>query len=111
HAMRLSPLDPELYRMQAGKALADLFQGHFEAASSWAQKAFRELPSFLLAVATLAACHAQAGRLSDARRALEHVRRLDSRLRLGSVADWLPIQRAEHLAVLVDGLRRAGLPE
>lgn len=111
HAMRLSPLDPELYRMQAGMALANLFQGHFEAASSWAQKAFRELPSFLLAVATLAASHALAGRLSEARRALEQLRRLDSRLRLGSVADWLPIQRAEHLAVLVDGLRRAGLPE
>ncbi len=111
HAMRLSPLDPELYRMQAGMALANLFQGHFEAASSWAQKAFRELPSFLLAVAILAASYALAGRLTEARRALEQLRRLDSRLRLGSVADWLPIQRAEHLAVLVDGLRRAGLPE
>jgi len=109
--MRLSPLDPELYRMQAGMALANLFQGHFEAASSWAQKAFRELPSFLLAVAILAASHALAGRLPEARRALEQLRRLDSRLRLGSVADWLPIQRAEHLAVLVDGLRKAGLPE
>ena len=30
-AMRLSPLDPEIYRMQAGTALAHLFAGRFEA--------------------------------------------------------------------------------
>lgn len=39
------------------------------------------------------------------------LRLLGSRLRLGAVADWLPVQRAEHLAMLVDGLRKAGLPE
>src|SRR5690606_28667480 len=32
HAMRSSPLDPELYRMQAGMAPAHLFPGHLEAA-------------------------------------------------------------------------------
>ena len=45
-AMRLSPLDPEMYRMQAGTALAHLFAGRFDEASSWAEKAFRDLPSF-----------------------------------------------------------------
>ena len=49
-AMRLSPLDPEMYRMQAGMALAHLFAGRFDTASSWAEKSFRDLPSFLLAV-------------------------------------------------------------
>src|ERR1700729_1114879 len=38
-AMRLSPLDPELYRMQAGMAVAHLFAERFDAASSWAEKA------------------------------------------------------------------------
>lgn len=33
-AMRLSPLDPEMFRMQAGTALAHLFAGRFDAASS-----------------------------------------------------------------------------
>jgi TolB-like protein len=37
-AMRLSPLDPEMYRMQAGMAVAHLFAGRFAAASSWAEK-------------------------------------------------------------------------
>ena len=47
-AMRLSPLDPEMYRMQAGMAVAHLFAGRFDTASSWAEKAFRDLPSFLM---------------------------------------------------------------
>jgi TolB-like protein len=111
HAMRLSPLDPELYRMQGGMAAAHLFVGRFDTASSWAEKAFRELPSFLLAVAILAASHALAGRMAEAQRAMNHLRHLDPALRLSNIADWLPIHRPENLATLVDGLRRAGLPE
>ena len=61
-AMRLSPLDPELYRMQAGIAMAHLFAGRFDAASSWAEKAYRDLPSFLMVVAIIAASHALGGR-------------------------------------------------
>jgi hypothetical protein len=30
HAMRLSPLDPEMYRMQAGLVIARIFAGRFE---------------------------------------------------------------------------------
>lgn len=111
HAMRLSPLDPELYRMQAGMAVAHLFMGRFDTASSWAEKAFRDLPSFLLAAAILAASHALAGRMAEARRAMDHLRQLDPTLRLSNIADWLPIHRPENLATMVDGLRRAGLPE
>ena len=110
HAMRLSPLDPELYRMQAGMAAAHLFVGRFDAASSWAEKAVRDLPSLLLATAVFAASHALAGRTADARRATDRLRELDPDLRLSTLTSWLPIQRSENLAILVDGLRRAGLP-
>jgi hypothetical protein len=74
--MRLSPLDPELYRMQAGLAAAHLFAGRFDAASSWAEKAFRELPSFLMVVSVIAASHALAGRPDEAQRAMKHLREL-----------------------------------
>ena len=66
-AMRFSPLDPEMYRMQAGMALAHLFAGRFDAASSWAEKAYRDLPSFLMVVGIIAASHALAGRTDDAK--------------------------------------------
>lgn len=111
HAMRLSPLDPELYKMQAGLAAAHLFMGHFDTASSWAEKALRELPSLLLAAAILAASHALAGRTADAQNAMDHLRQLDPHLRLSNLTDWLPIRRPENVITLVDGLRRAGLRE
>ena len=69
-AMRLSPLDPEMYRMQAGMAVAHLFAGRFDEASSWATKSFRDLPTFLMVVAFIAASHALAGRTDEARRAM-----------------------------------------
>lgn len=111
HAMRLSPLDPELYKMQAGMAAAHLFMGHFDTASSWAEKALRELPSLLLVAATLAASHALAGRTAEAQRAVDHLRQLDPGLRLSNLTDWLPIHRPENLATLMEGLRSAGLPK
>src|SRR5690242_5813056 len=111
HAMRLSPLDPELYRAQAGLAAAHLFAGRFDAASSWAEKAFRELPSFLMVVCVIAASHALAGRLDEARRAMEHLRELDPTLCVSHLTDWIPIRRPEDLATFADGLRKAGLPE
>lgn len=111
HAMRLSPLDPEMYRMQAGTAAAHLFAGRLDEASSWAGKAFRDLPSFLMVVAVIAASHALAGRTDDARRAMQHLRELDPALRVSTLGDWLPIRRPQDLAVFASGLRKAGLPE
>jgi TolB-like protein len=110
-ATRLSPLDPEMYRMQAGMALAHLFAGRFSDASSWAEKAFRHLPSFLLVVSIIAASHALAGRPDEAQRAMSHLRQLDPTLRVSNLADWLPFHRPEDLATFANGLRRAGLPE
>jgi tetratricopeptide (TPR) repeat protein len=110
-AMRLSPLDPEMYRMQAGMAVAHLFAKRFDEASSWATKSFRDLPTFLIVVAFIAASHALAGRTDEARRAMQHLRQLDPTLRISNLTDYLPIRRPQDLAVFADGLRQAGLPE
>lgn len=110
-AIRLSPLDPELYRMQGGMSVAHLLIGNFDSATLWAEKAFHELPSFLLAVAIRAAGHALAGRMSEARCAMDQLRQLDPALRLDTIPDWLPISVPEHLAIFVEGLRKAGLPK
>ena len=110
-AMRLSPLDPETYRMQAGMATAHLFAGRFDAASSLADKASSDLPSFLLAAGVAAASHTLAGRPEEGKRAMAQLRKLDPLLRISNLSDWLPIRRAEDLATFADGLRRAGLPE
>ena len=110
-AMRLSPLDPEIFQMQTGTAMAHMFARRFEDASTWADKASRELPNILRVSAFSAASHALAGRMNEASGALLHMRRLDPTMRLSNVEDWVVLRRAEDLATFVEGLRRAGLPE
>ncbi|WP_144640198.1 winged helix-turn-helix domain-containing tetratricopeptide repeat protein [Bordetella genomosp. 13] len=110
HAMRQSPLDMELYRMQAGIAAAHLFQGRHDESVAWAEKSLRELPSFLLAAAVLAASQALAGRDMAAANALARLRELDPALRLSNLRDLLPIQKPDDLDTLTRGLRKAGLP-
>lgn len=110
-AMRLSPVDPELYRMQAGMAMAHLFAGRVEQASAWAERSYTNLPSFLMVVALVAATRALGGRMMEARRAMDELRTLDPELRLSRLGAWLPIHRPEHLSIFADGLRKAGLPE
>jgi hypothetical protein len=97
--------------MQAGMAIAHLFAGRFDVASAWAKKACRNLPSFLMAVAIVAASQALAGRPEEAERAMRQLRKLYQDLRISNLEDWLPIHRPEDLAVFADGLRKAGLPE
>jgi hypothetical protein len=109
--MRLSPLDSEMFRMQTGVTLAHLIARRFDAASSWAAKAFRNVPILVLPGAVIAASYALAGRMDEALRAMQHLRKLNPALRLASLEKWLPFQRREDLATFAEGLRRAGVPE
>lgn len=111
HAVRLSPLDPEMFRMQVGMALAHFFAGRFDPAADWAEKALRNLPCLLASVALIAASHALSGRMDKAKQAMQRLHELDPSLRVSNLKDWLPIQRSEDLARFAEGLRLAGLPE
>ncbi|MCO8311739.1 winged helix-turn-helix domain-containing protein [Pseudomonas mandelii] len=111
HAVRLSPVDPEMFRMQVGMALAHFFAGRFEPAAAWAEKALRNLPCLLVSVALLAASHALSGHMDKAKQAMQRLHELDPSLRVSNLKDWLPIQRPEDFARFADGLRLAGLPE
>lgn len=111
HAVRLSPLDPEMFRMQVGMALAHFFAGRYDCATDWAEKALRNLPTLLPPVALLAASHALRGQTDNAKQAMQRLRELDPALRVSNLKEWLPIQRPEDLARFAQGLRMAGLPE
>lgn len=111
HAVRLSPLDPEMFRMQVGMALAHFVAGRFDPAAVWAEKALGNLPCLLASVALLAASHALSGRMDKAKQAMQRLHELDPSLRVSNLKEWLPIQRSEDFARFADGLRLAGLPE
>jgi tetratricopeptide (TPR) repeat protein len=110
-AMRLSPLDPQIITMQAGTAFAHFLAGRHDEALTWTEKALWERTNYVTAVRLAAASAAHAGRLADAARTMTRLRKLDPTLRVGTVKDWAPLRRPEHLAALEDGLRKAGLPE
>jgi TolB-like protein len=111
HVMRLSPLDPEMVRMQCGLAAAHLIAGRFDVASSWAEKALRELPGFGLACGILAASYALAGRTDAAGRTIEHLRQIAPHMSIANLMDWIPFRRPQDLELFAGGLRKAGLPE
>jgi predicted Zn-dependent protease len=111
HAMRLNPLDPEMYRMQNGMAFANLLAGRLDDALSWAEKTLREQPNYALAIGITAASSALAGRMTEARAAMQRLREIDPALRVSNLKEWLPIRRPEDFTKWSEGLRKAGLPE
>jgi len=111
-AMRLSPLDPRIYVWQFHTALAHFCARRYDEAISWAARSLRSEPNFLSTVRIYAASNALAGHLDEAQKAMTRLRQLDPALRISNLADILPpFRRADDSARLVDGLRKAGLPE
>jgi Flp pilus assembly protein TadD len=109
--MRLSPRDPEVFNAQMALAQAHLFIGRHDEASSWVEKAVREKPNHVAALALAASCHALAGRLEQAQKAIVRLRQLDPSWRISKLRDKVVFRRPEDVARIAEGLRRAGLPK
>ena len=110
-ALRLNPLDPEIFRMHSAIAFAHFSAGRINEASQWAERAVQENPNFLPGNRMAAASHALAGRLEQAKAAMNRVRALYPDLRVSHLKKITPFRRREDLARYEDGLRKAGLPE
>jgi TolB-like protein len=110
-AMRLSPLDPIIFLVQYAVALAHFSAGRYDEATSWAEKATRENPTFLPAVRLAAASNALAGRLVKAQKLMTHLFEVNPALRLSDLDNQNPFRKQEDLHRWADGLRKAGLPE
>jgi tetratricopeptide (TPR) repeat protein len=109
--MRLSPLDPSMYVIHGATAYAHFLAGRYDMASSCAEKAMRDNPTFLLAICISAASNAFAGRLEPAQKAMARALEFNPDLRASNLRDLAPFRRAEDLAMFAEGLRKAGLPE
>jgi tetratricopeptide (TPR) repeat protein len=110
HAMRLNPLDPLTFIVQMGIAFAHFFAGHYDDASSWAEKALREKPEYHNALRVAAASYALAGRLDEAHSAMARSLRLHPTPHISNLKTEIPLRRPEDLARYAEGLRTAGLP-
>jgi TolB-like protein len=111
HGMRLSPLGPDMHRMEVGAAMAHLLARRIEDALSWAERASIQGSDHALPISIFAAIYARAGRGNEARLAIRKLRQLDPHLRLSHLHEWLPFQRSRDLETFADALREAGLPD
>jgi TolB-like protein/Tfp pilus assembly protein PilF len=112
NAMRLSPLDPFLYGMQCGTALAHFFAGRYVEAVLWAGMALRERPDNQGVLRIAAVSNALAEHLDEAQRACTRLRQLNPGLRVSNFTETVgPYRRPQDLARYAEGLRKAGLPE
>jgi tetratricopeptide (TPR) repeat protein len=105
-AMRLSPRDPFVGTFHLSTGSAELGLGNLEAAIDAYRKALDVGYSRYRVHAMLAAAYAKAGRMDDAKVALTEARRQNPQF----TVKWWIGHFANQPAVL-DGLRKAGLPE
>src|SRR5215208_6486780 len=92
HMMRLSPLDPLMFMMQLGTALAHFLAGRYDEASSWTEKALLQKADCHPALRMAAASNALAGRIEQAQQAVARLRVLDPALRVSDLKDIVPLR-------------------
>jgi TolB-like protein len=109
-AMRLSPVDPRMFDMQAGLASGYFIAGRYEEACAWSDKAIGNQSKYGPALRVGVASHALAGRKERTQKLVALLSAADPSLRISNLQDRAPWDPA-GLARLADGLRKAGLPE
>jgi len=111
-AMRVSPLDPQSWAFYGGLAHAHFAAGRHEEAMEWADRALHENPRMTAVVMVKAAACGHLGRLDEGRECVRRVCELRPGTTVAAIKRaWRRYLSPEFLAIFVDGLRKAGLPE
>jgi adenylate cyclase len=107
--MRLDPFHPHFAPLIAGEANYVLRE--YREAQRWLREATGRAPNHQYGHAFLAATYAQLGQLDDARAEAAEVMRVNPSYTIGKQRQVSVMRRSEDVEHLVDGLRKAGLPE
>jgi len=104
-ALRLSPRDPSAAVFRDISGISEVGLGHFDAAIAEFRKAIDLGQPVYFVYANLAGAYALAGKMDEAQAALAEARRLNPVI----TVKWMK----EHgrTPAIIDGLRKAGLPE
>jgi len=108
HAIRMSPVDPRLHLTFAGMGTAFIELRRFNEAIVAGKKALRQNPSFSAAYRCLASAFAHLGRDAEAREAAARLLEVD---RAFTISEWTARGGQSNSKLLIEGLRKAGLPE
>ena len=111
-AIRLSPLDPLGGYFSNGLAIANLASGRYEEALEWADRALHEFPGYAPAMRSKAIACVQLGRIEEARNEVERMVELHPG---STIAKWqasvIRYLSPKIIAMYVDSLRKAGMPD
>jgi adenylate cyclase len=107
-AIRVSPVDPLQPVAFSGMGMALIELGRFDEAIVAAKKALRQNPFFSPAYRCLAAAFAHLGRDAEAREAAARMLEVDPAF---TISEWIARGGQRNTTLLIEGLRKAGLPE
>jgi adenylate cyclase len=107
-AIRVSPVDPLLHQTLTGMGYALIELGRFDEAFVAGKKAQRQNPSFQITYRCLASTLAHLGRDAEARDAAARLLQLDPSF---TISHWIARGGQSNSKLLIEGFRKAGLPE
>jgi adenylate cyclase len=108
-AMRMSPVDPQLYSTFTGMGFALIELRRFDEAIVAGKKALRQNPSFPGPYRCLASAFAHLGQDAEAREAVARVLEIDPAF---TISAWIArSQVSKNAKLMIEGFRKAGLPE
>lgn len=110
-ALRLSPREPTSFRIEAGLCFALILEGDLMRAIAAGRSAVEGNLNFAPAHRALAAALALSGRHEEARQVVGRLLRLVPNLTVTSFARQTLFRHSGKLALILEGLRRSGLPE
>jgi adenylate cyclase len=107
-SFRMSPVDPLLHRSFVGMGMALVELRRFDEAIGAGKKAQRQNPDYSGAYRCLASAFAHLGRDAEAREAAALVLQHDPGF---TISSWIARGGQTNAKLLIEGLRKAGLPE
>lgn len=107
-AIRMSPVDPVLYQMFGGIGSALIELGRFDEAIVAGKKAQRQNPAYQVSHRCLASAFAHLGRDAEAREAAARLLEVDPAF---TISAWIARGWQSNAKLMIEGLRKAGLPE
>ena len=106
--MRVSPVDPRLHLTFAGMGYAFVELGRFDEAIIAGRKAQRQHPSYVAGYRVLASALAHLGRKAEARETAARLLEVDPSF---TISTWTARSGRSGSKLMIEGLRKAGLPE
>jgi adenylate cyclase len=110
-AMRLSPVDLEMYNFLSGYSVAQLQMEEWSEGATTAQRALDLQPNWATAHRCRVVAFVNLGMTKEAEEAGRLLLHVAPHFRVGAYSKTSPFRTNRFWSVVVDGLRKAGLPE